>query len=319
MPAFARLSTKLLVAGLAAALAATALAGCAELGPSTRMRDEVSADLHKYPGISVVRNLTYENVDGQSEQLDVCLPVVPTTAPLAPRPAILEVHGGSWAYGDETDSDWQDVCQWLASTGYVAVNVNYRLAPAHRYPDAIHDLERAVEWMREPSQTRRFAINPSQIGAFGGSAGGNLVSLLGTLGRGSTATGHRVAAVAEMSGPINLTSSGAERNAFYFHVREYLGCTTLTSCPQAAEASPDTHIDSSDPPFFVSNSTNELIPLAQSADFVKALRRAGINTTFVTLVGQNHSIAGLDAAVRTRIAAFFHTNLPLPANDEPQQ
>ena len=116
-----------------------------------------------------------------------------------------------------------------------------------------------------------------------------------------------------MSGPINLTSTGIERHKFYFHVREYLGCATLTSCPQAADASPDRHVDPSDPPFFVTNSTNELIPLSQSTDFVKVLRAAGVPTTFVTIPGQLHSIAGLDPAMRGRIAPFFHQYLPLPA------
>jgi acetyl esterase/lipase len=95
-------------------------------------------------------------------------------------------------------------------------------------------------------------------------------------------------------------------------VLSYLHCTTLRACPQAADASPDRHIDSTDPPFFVSNSTDELIPLAQSSRFVTNLRDAGVPTTFVTIAGKNHSIAGLDAAMRTRIAAFLHARLPLP-------
>jgi acetyl esterase/lipase len=308
-----RLPARILGVGIAAVAVAAILAGCANLGPTTKMRDQVEANLHTYHGVTVLRGIDYETVDGQAEHLDMCLPAIPKTAPLASRPAIIEVHGGSWAYDDETDPDWQDVCQWLASIGYVTANVDYRLAPAHPYPAGIHDVEKAVEWMRAPAQTKRFAINPSQIGAFGGSAGGNLVSLLGTLGHGSTSIGHRVAAVAEMSGPINLTATGVERDAFYLHVRAYLNCTSLTNCPQAADASPDHHVDSTDPPFFVSNSTNELIPLSQSADFVKALRSNGVNTTFVTLEGEKHSIGGLDPQMRSRIAAFFHQNLPLPA------
>jgi acetyl esterase len=306
-----RSSGRILAVGIALSVVFCALAGCSALGPSPKLRDQETANLHTYRGVSVVHDITYETIDGEAEHLDMCLPTVPTTAPLTERPAIIEVHGGSWAYDDESDPDWQDVCEWLASIGYVTANVDYRLAPAHPYPAAIEDVERAVEWMRGSAQAQRFAINPAQIGAFGGSAGGNLVSLLGTLGSGSTAMGHRVAAVAEMSGPINLTSTGLEHQQFYFHVREYLGCTTLTSCLQAVDASPDHHVDSTDPPFFVSNSTHELIPLSQSVDFVKVLRAAGVSTTFMTIPGQRHSIGGLDPAMRARIAAFFHETLPL--------
>jgi acetyl esterase/lipase len=299
-----------MVLGLVVAALVLASTAQATLDPSTQLPAAASAAFAAYPGVSVIHNLPYERVAGTTERLDVCLPSAPSTG--VPRDAIVEVHGGSWAHKDKSDADWQDVCRWLASIGYVTANIDYRLAPLHPYPAGIHDVERAVEWMREPAQTRRFSINPARIGAFGGSAGGNLVSLLGTLGRGSKSIGHRVAAVVEMSGPINLTASGVERRDFYPLVLSYLHCKTLRACPQAADASPDRHVDSTDPPFFVSNSTDELIPLAQSSQFVASLRSAGVPTTFITLRGTNHSIAGLNSSMRSRITAFLHARLPLP-------
>jgi acetyl esterase len=289
------------------------LVGCAPTGgQSTRIvpkRQALYKAFETYPNIPVVPNLRYASFAGRSVSLDICLPEVAKGTVIAPRPAILSIHGGSWAHGDKANIDWRSVCQWLASTGYVAASVNYGLAPGATYPLAITELERAVEWLRAPKQVKRFSIDPSLIGVFGGSAGGNLAALLGTVGKGSLDSGHRVAAVAELSGPTNLTVSGPEKPDLVPYELSYLGCTTLTVCPQARLASPLYHVDSSDPPFFVGNSTNERIPLAQSRTFVAKLRAAGVDVTFVTVKGQLHSIAMLDRAMRARIAAFFHAKL----------
>ena len=102
----------------------------------------------------------------------------------APRAAIVVVHGGSWRRGDKANLNWRAVCQWLATAGYVTVSINYRLAPAWSFPAQLDDVQDAVRWLRDPAVVDRYNIDPDRIGAFGGSAGGNLVSLLGTVGTG---------------------------------------------------------------------------------------------------------------------------------------
>ena len=79
----------------------------------------------------------------------------------------------------------------------------------------------------------------------------------------------------------------------------YLGCADAATCPNAAAASPNTWVDDTDPPFFVAHSTDEMIPLAQAELFVRALRDAGVDTTFVTVTGTLHSIAMIDATSRS--------------------
>lgn len=224
------------------------------------------------------------------------------------RPAIVVVHGGSWTRGDKADIAWRSTCQWLATAGYPAFSVNYRLAPEHVYPAAIRDLEQAVAWLRQPEQVERFRIDPERIGALGGSAGGNLVSLLGTAGRGDTTQGSRVAAVAELSGPVDLTGANVTRDFLPVQL-QYLGCSDLAACRVDRAASAPAHVDPSDPPFFVAHSAEERIPIAQSREFVRRLRDEGVDTTFVTVEGRLHSIAMLDDALRKRILEFFDTRL----------
>jgi acetyl esterase/lipase len=193
----------------------------------------------------------------------------------------------------------------------VALSVNYRLAPANVFPAAIDDVQTAVRWLRADEQVTRFNIDPRRVGAFGGSAGGNLVALLGTLGSGDLTAGSRVAAVAELSGPTDLTGLAATDDFVPVQL-SYLGCATEADCPAAAAASPFYSIDDSDPPFFVGHSTVEKIPLQQAELFVAGLRAAGVATDFVTVDGALHSIAMLDADLKQRIIEFFDAAIGIP-------
>jgi acetyl esterase len=259
--------------------------------------------------VQVIPDLVYGVADGVPLELDICKPVVQPSVALTFRPAILVIHGGSWMEGDKAETQWRAACEWLAAAGFVAAAVDYRLAPRYVYPAAISDVARAVEWLRAPAQAKRFGIDRTLIGAFGGSAGGNLAALLGTLGHGSLSAGARVAAVAELSGPANLTASGEERPILRPRVLSYLGCRSYANCPQALTASPIDNVDSTDPPFFIAHSTDELIPLSQSVDFVANLRAAHVPVTFETERGDLHSIAMLNDTLRARIVDFFHRYL----------
>lgn len=301
--------------GIVAAL----VAGCSPSGSDSETVTATTAplysELESYPDIPVVDNVQYGAVDGVPLLLDVCLPEETEGDPdaLKPRAAILSIHGGSWAYGDKANTNWRSVCQWLASEGYVAASVNYRLAPESIYPAAIQDVRAAVRWLRADAQVEEYTIDPDLIGVFGGSAGGNLAALLGVGGTGPLHTGSRVAAVAELSGPIDLTDDGRELGglvpSFEQIQLDYLGCEALADCSTAVAASPLYRIDPTDPPFFVGHSIDERIPIEQSEAFVEELRENEIETTFVTVKGARHSIAMLDEDMRERVAEFFATEL----------
>ena len=306
---------------LSATLAVVLLAaGCALLGSASDTVQPASTEpwAHEvdYPGTRVISDVQYGTADdGTALYLDVCLPEEPAGDPAAvkPRASIIEIHGGSWARGDKSNVHYVNVCQWLASEGYVTISINYRLAPASIFPAAIEDARDAVRWLRDDTQVEQYNLDPELVGAFGGSAGANLAALLAVEGSGDLDTGTRVAAVAELSGPIDLTAQGRMlgglTTTFEQVQLDYLGCRTLTNCPQAEDASPLYDIDETDPPFFVGHSTNELIPLEQSEAFVAKLRDNGIATEFVTVEGPLHSIAMLDGDLRERIADFYAAEL----------
>lgn len=292
------------------------LAGCGQTGAD----EQASADgsfahpqPQSYPGIRVTEDVQYGAADSEPLLLDVCRKEEDDPSTAGPRKAVLVVHGGSWRAGDKASPHWRSVCEWLASEGFVAFSINYRLAPLFTFPAQIVDVRAAVRWIRQPDRAARFDIDPDSIGAFGGSAGGNLVALLALEGTGEWNVGSRVSAVVDLSGPTDLTARGARRtgfdSAFQSLIAQYLGCDELDSCPAAEAASPLFFADETDPPFLVANSTNELVPLAQSEELVERLRASGVEANLVTVDGSLHSIALLDTAMRTRIAGFLRAKL----------
>jgi acetyl esterase len=298
-------------------------------------------------GITVTADVVYGTLaDGTILTLDVCSPPADTpvaSVPISLRPAVVSIHGGSWARGDKASSDWRGVCLWLASAGFVAYSVNYRLTPDALFPAAIDDVSRAVEWIRDPANARAFGIDPTRIGAFGGSAGGNLAALLGARGSGGWTAGSRVASVAVLSAPFDLREPAVahgeaqRRNAWTTAsdtgpvpapapapalgtvptltgdlrriTLRYLGCSTLADCAPARAASATTEVDADDPPVFLATAANEFMPLTQATEFASALERAGVAHTLVEVAGSAHSIGLLDEPMRAAVAAFLHSTL----------
>jgi acetyl esterase len=291
-----------LIAGL---LVVATLAGC-RAGQETL---PASPPATAYSGVSVIGDVEFGAVG--NIRTDVCLPSAPST--LA-RPAIISVHGGGWRQGDKAERPWRDVCAWLASEGFVVFQPNYRLAPADPFPAAIDDVTTAVEWIRDDEQVARFGHDPARLGAFGDSAGGNLVALLGTRGEGDTTTGSRVSAVAELSAPLDLTREGialGDLSTDFQRVQlDYLGCASYDGCPGAATASPLYQVDSTDPPFFIAHAVDDpLIPIEQAEAFAARLEGAQVEVTYLPVASSDHALSLLTEDLRTSISAWLHTHL----------
>ena len=90
------------------------------------------------------------------------------------RPAVLVVHGGGWIGGNRRQLGW--IARLLAKQGFVAMAINYRLAPMHKFPAQLDDCRDAVKWLQENAET--YHIDEKRIAAWGYSAGGHLAALL---------------------------------------------------------------------------------------------------------------------------------------------
>ncbi|WP_380167995.1 alpha/beta hydrolase [Jannaschia sp. R86511] len=93
-------------------------------------------------------------------------------------PVVVHVHGGGWVLGGVEDTPW-----WVAALALavpaVVVSVDYRLAPEHPYPAAVHDCLEAVRWVAaHPEHVGAQArVRTDRLGLVGDSAGANLVAV----------------------------------------------------------------------------------------------------------------------------------------------
>jgi acetyl esterase len=89
-------------------------------------------------------------------------------------PALVYFHGGGWVIGNLDQVDAQ--CRALANGAQcVVVNVDYRLAPEHKFPAAVEDAYAAVRYVAEHAD--EFNVDPNRIAVGGDSAGGNLATV----------------------------------------------------------------------------------------------------------------------------------------------
>ncbi len=84
-----------------------------------------------------------------------------------PRPLLIYIHGGGWITGDKTQK--MPAFQPFLNQGISCAAINYRLAPEHPLPAPVHDAARAVQFLR--TKASDWNIRTGRIALTGPSAG----------------------------------------------------------------------------------------------------------------------------------------------------
>lgn len=177
------------VAGLRTpATAATAAAG-GDYPTSQLLADEIPIWAGTAPGsggLELTETITERSTDPRLHDRVISGVTRPSIIPFLPPQgrrdgsAVLLCPGGGYAYS-AFDLEGYDIAQWLNALGVAAFVLKYRLpAEGHQrgYDVPLEDGQRALRLIR--SEADRWGLDPARIGAMGFSAGGNLVSALGT-------------------------------------------------------------------------------------------------------------------------------------------
>jgi len=99
-------------------------------------------------------------------------------------PCVMYFHGGGWVIGNLDSHD--TLCRHIAEhSDCVVISVDYRLAPEHKYPDAIDDCYLATSYAAQ--HATELEIDGSRLVVAGDSAGGNLAAAVSLKARDETA------------------------------------------------------------------------------------------------------------------------------------
>lgn len=258
------------------------------------------------PGVEVLRNLVYKEPFIRPLELDLYRPAKFDRN----LPVVIWVHGGGWLNGSKDNCP----AAWLAAEGFAVASINYRLSREAQWPAQIEDCRDAVRWLRENANTYR--LNPERIGAWGSSAGGHLVAILGTISAPDReTTSSRVQAICDWFGPTDLltmppnmvSDARTLEQVAKSNGAKLLGATVRDVPDKARNASGLYHVSPDDPPVLVMHGDKDpAVPVIQSERFVAALKQAGVDTTYHVVKGAGHGGAGFKTEkVRNIVRDFF--------------
>lgn len=125
-------------------------------------------------------------------------------------PVIVYFHGGGWVLGNVVNYD--PLCTHLAAeVGAVVVSVDYRLAPEHPAPVAVHDAVDATTWVAAQSDVLR--ADAHRLAVCGDSAGGHLAAVVAQVVTGSGANWIRHQALIYPAVDLTMQSPSIDEHA----------------------------------------------------------------------------------------------------------
>jgi acetyl esterase len=128
-----------------------------------------NARLHKHD-VERIRDIPYQDTGSAAHTLDVYRPTKAHRRHSPSLPVVLYLHGGAFQICSK-ETHWVMALAY-ARRGFVVFNVNYRLAPEHRYPAALNDAAAAYQWVVDNAAA--YGGDNTRIVLAGESAGANL-------------------------------------------------------------------------------------------------------------------------------------------------
>ena len=243
-------------------------------------------------GVTVHRDIAYVTDGHERQKLDLYIPEDGENLPL-----IIWIHGGAWRGGNKTHY----VPKAYLTAGYAGASINYRLSQHAIFPAQIEDVKAAVRWLRANAEIYR--LDPNRFAAWGSSAGGHLVAMLGTTGDVAAfevgenlEVSSKVQAVVNYYGPTDFLQMDAHRlpdglvhDAPDSPESQLVGGPIQENKDRVAKANPITYVSKEDSPFLIIHGDQDkLVPYQQSVLLKDALEKAGVSVTFYKVEGGGH-------------------------------
>jgi acetyl esterase/lipase len=219
--------------------------------------------------------ITYKTVGDVELALHVFYP--PGHQSSDSRPAIVFFFGGGWTGGSPTQ--FYPHCAYFASRGMVTMAAEYRTRNSHGTTprESVKDGKSAIRWIRQ--HAARLGVDPGQVLAGGGSAGGHVAAAAATLQKITEPTDDlsisSVAAALVLFNPVfdnGPTGYGYDRVQAYWQ-----------------DFSPMHNLHDQTPPTIVFLGTEDhLIPVATAQQYQRMMQELGRPCDLHLYEGQGH-------------------------------
>ena len=234
-------------------------------------------------GVTVEPGISYDQYP--ETKVDVFKPAGWSANAKPKYPGILVIHGGGWTGGTKESMVERWVLPYVEK-GFVAVNVEYRLAKAAKAPAAVEDVLKAAQWFEK--NAGRLNVDKKRVVVTGGSAGGHLALMVGmTPKKAKLGKPAKIAAVINFYG---ITDVGDQLQGP--NMRTY----AVTWVPEqdgrfalADRVSPKTYVRRGLPPVLtLHGDKDQTVPYEHGTKITKALRDVGNDAELITVVDGRH-------------------------------
>jgi acetyl esterase/lipase len=182
------------------------------------------------PILHFEQNISFATIPGTNRQV-LCDIWQPNETVTSSGLAFIYLHGSAWTLLDK-DMGTRPFFSHLAAQGHVVMDVAYRLAHETDMMGMVHDVRRAIVWMKE--NANNYGVNPNTIVVGGGSAGGHLALMAAYTANNPQFTPKElegkdisICGVVSLYGPTDLV-------AMYFHTNQQLTTRSIPGKPTKA-------------------------------------------------------------------------------------
>lgn len=222
-------------------------------------------------------------------------------------PGVVMIHGGGFVIGS-VEAEHAGAALTAIATGAVVISVEYRLAPEHPYPAALHDCYAALEYLHHEADA--LCVDRDRVALTGASAGGGLAAATALLARdrGGPAICFQLLQIPELDDRLETASMQTfvdspmwNRPLAVQSWQAYLG-PLYGSDEVPAYAAPARAADLSGlPPAYVSTAEND--PLRdEGITYAQRLLQAGVSVELHQFPGTFHGSALVTSAAVSKRA-----------------
>ena len=242
----------------------------------------------------IIPDVVYGHKAGMALTFDVFKPTGPSNGA-----GILYMVSGGWVSTWRNPETARNSYKFLLDSGFTVFAIRHGSSPQFKVPEAYADVKRALRYVS--LHAREYGVDPSKLGATGGSAGGHLSLMLGNTADAGDPTAtdpvlrgaSKLAAVVAYFPPVDLRRMTGPSDRFPALNFD----STL-----AASVSPILFVTPDDPPtLLVHGTADRLVPDSHSKNILAEFEAKKVVTRLILIEGAAHGFQG-DAAAQASSA-----------------